>query len=87
MINKGEGQLLIKFHCICGNNIILKTITDDGKTREKWCSIIDSNYMPYLGNRSQTIEVKELDISDVSSFLCDECGSEHDIGYIISIAF
>jgi len=86
MINKGEGQLLIKFNCICGNNIILKIITDDGQTREKWCSIIDSNYLPYLGDRSQTIEVKELDIDDGDSFLCDEYGTEHDIDYIISLA-
>jgi len=86
MINKGEGQLLIKFHCICGNNIILKIITDDGQTREKWCSIIDSNYLPYLGDRSQTIEVNDLDVDTTTSFYCDECGSEHLIDYIMDIA-
>ncbi|MCK5833991.1 hypothetical protein KAH81_10035 [bacterium] len=85
MINKSEGQLLIKFNCICGNNIVLKVITDDGQTREKWCSIIDSNYLPYLGDRSQTYLMNEID--DVDSFFCDECGTEHDIGYIMDKAF
>jgi len=84
---KRRGTLEIQFYCVCGKNIILRMITDDGKRIKKTCTIIDSDYISISRDEPQVVEIDYPYIDNNESFHCDYCGTEHDIGWLESNAW
>jgi len=84
---KRRGTVEIQFYCVCGRNIILRMITDDGKRIKKTCTIIDSDYISISRDEPQVVEVDYPYIDCGESFYCDYCGMEHLIGWLESKAW